>query len=88
MQMKILTLISAWARVGGWGWGCVCTRACVFVREGGLPSLSRRVFGDEDCDDDDGVCAALTLCVTPAFPVSDVDMSVGKITSLLHQTVL
>lgn len=33
MQMKILTLISAWARVGGGG-GCVCTCACGFVREG------------------------------------------------------
>lgn len=36
------------------------------------------MFGDEDYNDDDGVCAALTLCVTPAFPVSDVDMLVGK----------
>lgn len=61
-------------------WMCVC-------ESGGLPPLSRRVFDDED-GDDGGVCAALTVCVTPAFPVSDVETFVGKITPSLHRTVL
>lgn len=52
-----------------------------------MPPLSRRVFDDED-GDDDGVCAALTVCVTPAFPVSDVEAFVIKITPSLHRTVL
>lgn len=86
MQKKILTLISAWARVG-WGHACVRVDVCLCVR-GFASSLSRRVFDDEDGDDDGGVCAALTLCVTPAFPVSDVETFVGKITPSLHRTVL
>lgn len=57
--MKILTLISAWARVG-WGPACVRVDVCLCVR-GGLPPLSRRVFDDED-GDDDAVCAPLTVC--------------------------